>query len=112
MFDVQEIGDVENWARSIEGDMLTVTTVLDYVHKGMCVCGHDNTFTFLILGQYAVPTVLVCSLNVVLFCEQEMLADRKRYCRWHWHEMESFNVSLLHSNSAIVNAFVAFWCCV
>lgn len=45
MFDVQEIGDVENWARSIEGDMLTVTTVLDYVHKGTCTCGHDNTFT-------------------------------------------------------------------
>lgn len=30
----QEIGDVENWARSIEMDMRTVATALEYVHKG------------------------------------------------------------------------------
>ncbi|XP_059400092.1 biogenesis of lysosome-related organelles complex 1 subunit 1-like [Carassius carassius] len=31
---LKEIGDVENWARSIEMDMRTVTTALEYVHKG------------------------------------------------------------------------------
>lgn len=30
----QEIGDVENWARSIEMDMRTTATALEYVHKG------------------------------------------------------------------------------
>lgn len=30
----KEIGDVENWARSIEMDMRTITTALEYVHKG------------------------------------------------------------------------------
>lgn len=30
----QEIGDVENWARSIEMDMRTISTALEYVHKG------------------------------------------------------------------------------
>lgn len=30
----QEIGDVENWARSIELDMRTVATALEYVYKG------------------------------------------------------------------------------
>lgn len=30
----QEIGDVENWARSIEMDMRTIATSLEYVHKG------------------------------------------------------------------------------
>lgn len=29
----QEIGDVENWARSIEMDMRTIATALEYVHK-------------------------------------------------------------------------------
>ncbi|KAL4655712.1 biogenesis of lysosome-related organelles complex 1 subunit 1-like [Arapaima gigas] len=31
---VLEIGDVENWARSIEMDMRTIATALEYVHKG------------------------------------------------------------------------------
>lgn len=31
---LQEIGDVENWARSIEMDMRTIATALEYVHKG------------------------------------------------------------------------------
>ncbi|KTF93198.1 hypothetical protein cypCar_00011228, partial [Cyprinus carpio] len=30
---LKEIGDVENWARSIEMDMRTITTALEYVHK-------------------------------------------------------------------------------
>lgn len=30
----QEIGDVENWARSIELDMRTIATALEYVYKG------------------------------------------------------------------------------
>ena len=30
----KEIGDVENWARSIEMDMRTIATALEYVHKG------------------------------------------------------------------------------
>ncbi|NWU16497.1 BL1S1 protein, partial [Cephalopterus ornatus] len=29
----QEIGDVENWARSIEMDMRTIATALEYVYK-------------------------------------------------------------------------------
>uniref|UniRef100_A0A8C7SCG6 Biogenesis of lysosome-related organelles complex 1 subunit 1 n=2 Tax=Oncorhynchus mykiss TaxID=8022 RepID=A0A8C7SCG6_ONCMY len=31
---LKEIGDVENWARSIEVDMRTIATALEYVHKG------------------------------------------------------------------------------
>ncbi|KAF0034559.1 hypothetical protein F2P81_012317 [Scophthalmus maximus] len=30
---LKEIGDVENWARSIEMDMRTIATALEYVHK-------------------------------------------------------------------------------
>ena len=30
----QEIGDMENWARSIELDMRTIATALEYVYKG------------------------------------------------------------------------------
>ncbi|XP_035718066.1 biogenesis of lysosome-related organelles complex 1 subunit 1-like isoform X2 [Vespa mandarinia] len=31
---LKEIGDVENWARSIEGDMRTIATALEYSYKG------------------------------------------------------------------------------
>lgn len=31
---LKEIGDVENWARSIEMDMRTIATALEFVHKG------------------------------------------------------------------------------
>uniref|UniRef100_A0A8C9F9S9 Biogenesis of lysosome-related organelles complex 1 subunit 1 n=1 Tax=Pavo cristatus TaxID=9049 RepID=A0A8C9F9S9_PAVCR len=31
---LQEIGDVENWARSIELDMRTIATALEYIYKG------------------------------------------------------------------------------
>ncbi|NXN54281.1 BL1S1 protein, partial [Rynchops niger] len=31
---LKEIGDVENWARSIELDMRTIATALEYVYKG------------------------------------------------------------------------------
>jgi len=30
---LKEIGDVENWARSIEGDMRTVSSALEYAYK-------------------------------------------------------------------------------
>ena len=30
----QEIGDVENWARSIERDMHTISNALEYAYKG------------------------------------------------------------------------------
>lgn len=32
---LKEIGDVENWARSIEGDMRTIATALEYSYKGI-----------------------------------------------------------------------------
>lgn len=35
---LKEIGDVENWARSIEGDMRTIATALEYSYKG----SHSN----------------------------------------------------------------------
>ncbi|NXN90404.1 BL1S1 protein, partial [Bombycilla garrulus] len=31
---LKEIGDVENWARSIELDMRTIATALEYIYKG------------------------------------------------------------------------------
>ena len=31
----QEIGDVENWSRSIEADMRTISSALEYVYKGV-----------------------------------------------------------------------------
>ena len=36
---LKEIGDAENWARSIEGDMRTIATALEYSYKGK---GHNN----------------------------------------------------------------------
>uniref|UniRef100_A0A0C9RQ19 Biogenesis of lysosome-related organelles complex 1 subunit 1 n=1 Tax=Fopius arisanus TaxID=64838 RepID=A0A0C9RQ19_9HYME len=33
---LKEIGDAENWARSIEGDMRTIATALEYSYKGHC----------------------------------------------------------------------------
>ena len=30
----QELGDVENWARSIETDMQTIASALEYAYKG------------------------------------------------------------------------------
>lgn len=32
---LKEIGDAENWARSIEGDMRTIATALEYSYKGI-----------------------------------------------------------------------------
>lgn len=34
---LKEIGDVENWARSIEGDMRTIATALEYSYKGIYI---------------------------------------------------------------------------
>ena len=33
LFVIQEIGDVENWAKSIETDMRTISTALEYTYK-------------------------------------------------------------------------------
>jgi len=33
LFVKQEIGDVENWAKSIETDMRTISTALEYTYK-------------------------------------------------------------------------------
>ena len=31
---IQEIGDVENWARNIETNMRTISSALEYAYKG------------------------------------------------------------------------------
>jgi biogenesis of lysosome-related organelles complex 1 subunit 1 len=33
VFPLQELGDVENWARTIEKDMRTITTALEVAYK-------------------------------------------------------------------------------
>nr|CAD7437789.1 unnamed protein product [Timema bartmani] len=33
---LKEIGDAENWAQSIEADMRTITSALEYSYKGLC----------------------------------------------------------------------------
>ncbi|EGI59766.1 Biogenesis of lysosome-related organelles complex 1 subunit 1 [Acromyrmex echinatior] len=43
---LKEIGDAENWARSIEGDMRTIATALEYSYK-------DSTNRIQSLGQHA-----------------------------------------------------------
>ena len=42
---LKEIGDVENWARSIEGDMRTIATALEYSYKGF-FSYHKNIVIF------------------------------------------------------------------
>ena len=31
---LQELGDVQSWAQSIENDMRTIASALEYVHQG------------------------------------------------------------------------------
>ncbi|CAL7950585.1 unnamed protein product [Xylocopa violacea] len=40
---LKEIGDAENWARSIEGDMRTIATALEYSYKATQEAQGSNT---------------------------------------------------------------------
>ncbi|ESO10801.1 hypothetical protein HELRODRAFT_71907 [Helobdella robusta] len=42
---VKEIGDVENWSRSIEADMRTISSALEYVYKSNKVYFYTRTHT-------------------------------------------------------------------
>ena len=44
---LKEIGDAENWARSIEGDMRTIATALEYSYKGK-----QSVQTFVLMYTY------------------------------------------------------------
>jgi hypothetical protein len=42
---LKEIGDAENWARSIEGDMRTITSALEYAYKGQLLAAELSSRT-------------------------------------------------------------------
>lgn len=44
---LKEIGDAENWARSIEGDMRTIATALEYSYKGVILNLFYNKIIYL-----------------------------------------------------------------
>lgn len=41
---LKEIGDAENWAQSIEGDMRTIATALEYSYKGKAIVSNTSYF--------------------------------------------------------------------
>lgn len=55
---LKEIGDAENWARSIEGDMRTIATALEYSYKGT----KSNKILFIIIFLYNKTYVIYCVL--------------------------------------------------
>ena len=40
---LKELGDVENWARTIEADITTVASALEYAYKGINILGFIYT---------------------------------------------------------------------
>ena len=45
-YSFQEIGDVENWSKSIEADMRTISCALEYAYKGKFTVFRISAWTF------------------------------------------------------------------
>ena len=59
----QEIGDVENWSRSIEADMRTISSALEYVYKGVQSYIMYNLLLYVYKGVKAYMYDLLISLG-------------------------------------------------
>lgn len=60
---LKEIGDAENWARSIEGDMRTIATALEYSYKGKQPM---RLFVLITFYAYNIELIIkICIKNII-----------------------------------------------